>query len=215
MYTAGGHDGIYHLPYWRCNYYPLLKCVLKEVQQRQVQRVLEVGCGTGWFAQMILDRTDCEYRGFDFSEVAVRIAAQNTGKPDRFFVGDALDPAAYTAPYDGVVCTEVLEHIRDDQRVVSMWQRGIRAVCSVPNFDAATHERFFASEQDVRERYGEWLDIDWIRRVKRPMLSDLGWRSRLRHMVWSRYRPRQMLYVLGMTDFDAHGGWFVFSGTRR
>jgi 2-polyprenyl-3-methyl-5-hydroxy-6-metoxy-1,4-benzoquinol methylase len=214
VYTAGGYDGVYHLPYWRSNYYPLLRTVLREIRHQRVARVLEVGCGTGWFAQMIFDYTGCEYHGFDFSEVAVQTARRTTGRPDQFAVADALEPDTYNVPYDSVVCTEVLEHIREDQRAVSLWRPGVRVVASLPNFDADTHERFFRTEQEIVSRYEKWITFEWIKRVKRPLLGDIGWRNRLRHLAWSRYQPREILRLLGLTNFDTDAGWFVFSGLR-
>lgn len=94
IYDQGGSGGIYHLPYDRSGYFPLFKQVLRTLNQRGSRGVLEVGCGNGAFAHMFIDRAPgLVYEGFDFSPVAVQHAVARTGKPKRFFVGDAREAA--------------------------------------------------------------------------------------------------------------------------
>ena len=89
MFAAGGHDGMYELPYRHSTYYPLFLGVLGEVLRARARSVLEVGCGTGSFAHLLMDRTTVTYAGFDFSAVAVEKARQRTGKAECFCVADA------------------------------------------------------------------------------------------------------------------------------
>lgn len=152
--------------------------------------------------------------GFDFSAVAVATAIARTGRQDAFRVGDATREESYAQPYNTIVCTEVLEHIEADRRAVALWRPGTDCICSVPNFDSSTHVRFFKSEDDVRQRYGDLIDIRSIRRIKVPALTDLSWRSYMRALRWNRYRPKRLLDILGFAPFD-EGGWFLFAGTRR
>jgi 2-polyprenyl-3-methyl-5-hydroxy-6-metoxy-1,4-benzoquinol methylase len=214
MYTSGGHEGVYQLPYRRSRYYPLFRAVLAELRRRDARDVLEVGCGVGTFASMLFDRTAIGYSGFDFSPVAVATAIRRTGRQDAFRVGDATREESYARPYKAIVCTEVLEHIEADRGAVALWRPGTDCICSVPNFDSDTHVRFFKSEGDVRQRYGDLIDIRSIRRIKLPALTDLSWRSYLQALRWNRYRPKRLLDILGFSSFDS-GGWFLFAGTRR
>jgi 2-polyprenyl-3-methyl-5-hydroxy-6-metoxy-1,4-benzoquinol methylase len=216
VFSEGGYEGIYDLPYWRSSYYPLFKGVLREVIRRDAKSVLEVGCGTGGFAHLLFERTAINYRGFDFSEVAVRKAIARTGRANAFYVGDATSTATYQGQNaDCIVCTEVLEHIDQDLEAIANWKPGTYCVCSVPNFDADTHVRFFLSDADVRTRYGSLIDIEKIRRIRQPEVSDLSFASRLRALRWNRYRPRRLIAILGMASFNSNGGWFLFSGTRK
>jgi predicted TPR repeat methyltransferase len=214
MYRTGGHDGMYEVPYRHSKYYPLFRAVLAELRRKQARSVLEVGCGVGTFASMLFDTSDLAYAGFDFSPVAVAKARKQTGREDAFTVGDATVATSYAHPYSTIVCTEVLEHIEADREVVSLWAPGTYCICSVPNFDASTHVRYFTSEAQVRERYGDLLEIHSIRRIKSPALTDLSWRSYVRAIRWNRYRPRRLMNILGWSPFE-EGGWFLFSGTRR
>jgi 2-polyprenyl-3-methyl-5-hydroxy-6-metoxy-1,4-benzoquinol methylase len=215
MFEAGGHEGVYGLPYRHSCYFPLFRRVLAELERRQARTVLEVGCGTGGFAHYVLQESRLQYTGFDFSRSAVELARRRTGRTDLLFVADARDASSYEKPHDAVVCTEVLEHIEADLEVVARWRPGVTCVCSVPNFDADNHVRFFRDERQVRERYGDLMDIDVVARVRKPELTDISLRSYLRELRWNRYRPRRLAEILGMTSFDKGGGWFLFAGRRK
>lgn len=214
LFSSGGYEGAYALPYRHSCYYPLFSWVLRELRRCRVSSVLEVGCGTGGFAQMLTERTTIAYRGFDFSPVAVQAAARLVGDT-RVFVADATDPASYAGSQaDAIVCTEVLEHLVDDRAAVAPWPGGIRVVCSVPNFDSRYHERFFRSEAEVVARYGDLIDVQRVVRVRKPALTDISLRNRLRELRWARTDPRRLAALLGFQSFD-RGGWFAFSGVRR
>jgi cyclopropane fatty-acyl-phospholipid synthase-like methyltransferase len=215
LFAEGGYEGTYHLPYRRSAYYPLFRRVLNEVQCRHGHQVLEVGCGTGAFAHMLLERTGLTYRGFDFSAVAVAAAKRRTGRSDAFFVADATHVESYSVEYDTIVCTEVLEHVQHDLDVVNNWRTGALCVCSVPNFGAENHVRFFRKTEEVRTRYGKLIDVDTIVRIKKPELSDISLRSYMRALRWNRSRPRRLASILGLTSFDNAGGWFLVIGRRK
>src|SRR5205823_3402358 len=167
-------------------------------------------------AHLLIEKTAIDYRGFDFSEVAVRKAIARTGRADAFYMGDATSPATYEGQSaDCIVCTEVLEHLEQDLEAIANWRPGTFCVCSVPNFDADTHVRFFLSHTDVRTRYGNLIDIERMRRIRQPEISDISLSSRLRELRWNRYRPRRLIAILGVTTFKSNGGWFLFSGTRK
>src|SRR5690606_27539822 len=68
-------------------------------------RILEIGCGTGQFAEYLHDEGFVEYSGFDFSAEAIEVAKARL-RAD-FFVGNALAPESYVRPFDTVVCLEV------------------------------------------------------------------------------------------------------------
>lgn len=215
VYDALHNEEDLRLPIHKSFYYALYCYVVEEVQERNIPRVLEVGCGSGALAELLIERTAAEYRGFDFSSAGVQVAVKRTGRTDAFFVADGLDPASYNFPYAGIVCTEVLEHITRDLDVVALWKSGTQCICSVPNFDYPTHVRHFRHEDEVRERYGKLIDIDKIARVARPIIAGKTMREYLRTLRWAREEPKKMLGLLGINTFDWYAGWFVFSGKRR
>lgn len=84
-------------------------------------RVLEIGCGTGELASMLVAR-GCEVEGFDRSARMVaaareRIAAEGLAEGfTAYEMGvDGMDGLAETA-YDAVVSTLVLSEVTDDER---------------------------------------------------------------------------------------------------
>jgi SAM-dependent methyltransferase len=216
IYASGGVGGIYDLPYRHSAYFPLFDAVHRVLKSHGATSVLEVGCGSGAFAHMLRDRSPAvRYRGFDFSPVAVQRAARRLGTGEPFFVGDARLESSYGTPTDAIVCTEVLEHIDADLEVMDQWWPGTFCVCSVPNFDADNHVRFFRNEHEVMARYGEKIDIQEVVRINKPFLPDISLRNTLRHLWWNRTRLGRAMAIMGWASFDEAGGWFVFAGRRK
>lgn len=208
-------DTAYDLPYTQSHYYPMFAATLDEMKRLGGNNVLEVGCGSGSFAQMVFDRTSAAYHGFDFSKTGVEKAIARNGKSDVFSVSNALEADSYARDFDTIVCTEVLEHIERDLDVVAQWPAGVNCVCSVPNFDFATHVRHFLHEDEVRARYGELIDIEKIVRAPRSLIRGRGVAEYLRQLRWNRNNPKRFMALLGYKTFDNLAGWFVFSGKRR
>jgi 2-polyprenyl-3-methyl-5-hydroxy-6-metoxy-1,4-benzoquinol methylase len=193
----------------------LYRRVCHELEALPSQSILEVGCGAGAFAHCLMDTLSREYRGFDFSEVAVRMACARTRHEDCFFVADARHSISYEQPYDTIVCLEVLEHIERDLDVIANWHPGCHSICSVPNFDYPTHVRWFRHEAEIVSRYGHLISIRKIERIPCPLIRGRGWRAYLRQLRWSRDDPRRLMGLLGYRRFDNFAGWFLFCGTRR
>jgi SAM-dependent methyltransferase len=194
-------------------YYPMFRRAADLVQRRGIRQLLEVGCGSGVLAEMVL-RSGIGYRGFDISDIGVGKARERNPEA-AFFVGDATDPSCYAASYDGILCCEVLEHIDFDLEAMKLWRSGTVCVCSVPNFDYETHVRSFRSEAEVKQRYGDLIAIDAIERIKKPIRANIDWRQYLRRLRWARNQPKQFLGLLGVNSFDWYAGWFLFTGVRR
>ena len=135
---------------------------------RPPPRVLEVGCGTGQFAELLASRGVRDYRGFDFSAEAVRQARERLPRwAERIAVADAADPAAY-ADANGrlIICMETLEHLADDRSVVALWPAGVRVVLTVPTFYAHGHVRVFRSARAVRDRYAGLIALRRVEAIK-------------------------------------------------
>lgn len=194
-------------------YYPLFSRVCELVKDGGCGSVLEVGCGSGVLAAMLI-AAGVHYSGFDISPVGIEKARQRNPR-GQFMVGDATDPRAYQASYDALVCCEVLEHVEHDLAAIERWRSGSMCICSVPNFDYESHVRFFRSPEQVRERYGGLLDIRRIHRVAKSARANLTAAEYLRRIRWARNEPRRLLGILGVKTFAWYGGWFVFVARRR
>ncbi len=193
--------------------YPLYCKVLELLREEAAQAVLEVGCGSGILAEMVIAQ-GFRYSGFDFSPVAIA-KAERRNPEGRFSVGDATDRAVYRLSYDAIVCCEVLEHIEGDLQAIELWEPGAVVICSVPNFDYESHVRFFRSKAEVVRRYGDLIDIRGIERVATSARANLTWSEYFRRMRWARHQPKRVLGILGINTFSWYGGWFVFVGRRR
>lgn len=215
-YDAIFNDGAQYVRHYTATwYYPMFQECLEQTVAQGARGVLEVGCGAGAFAHMLLDHTDITYQGFDFNTVAIGHARRRLGREDLFSHGDALDKGMYTGTFDCILCTEVLEHIERDIDVIRNWPPGINCVCSVPNFDDPTHVRLFVDEAEIIARYGNVIDITRIVRVARPLFLGRSLATYLQQLRWSYDKPNKLLAHFGIGTFKHLGGWFVFSGHRR
>lgn len=195
------------------SYYPLYCKVVELIRQEGVHSVLEVGCGSGILAEMLI-AGGLRYRGFDLSPVAIG-KAEKRNPAGMFFIGDAVTPASYEVPYDGLVCCEVLEHVEGDLAAIGFWKTGTTVICSVPNSDYESHVRFFRSEAEIVRRYGQLLEIRQIERIATSARANLSWAEYFRRIRWARNQPTRVLGILGINTFAWYGGWFVFVGRRR
>jgi trans-aconitate methyltransferase len=117
-------------------------------------RILEVGCGPAQFAHLLMDRKiPGGYVGFDFSPAAIEIASKKL-PGSRVELADARTTDLFTSvDYDIVVCTEVLGHLVDDLTVLGRIPREKQILATVPDFEGATHVRFFQNTAEVLDRY--------------------------------------------------------------
>jgi SAM-dependent methyltransferase len=197
-------------------YDALFRQIVDNIGKHGSRAILEVGCGSGFLAKMILERhAGILYRGFDFSPEAIRNAGSRTGHPDLFSVGDTLDPRSYDCEYDTIVCTEMLEHVNADLDVVRLWKDATWCICSVPNFDWPGHVRFFNTRDEIAARYDGLINIEAITKIARPIIPDRRVSSYLRNLRWSRNNPSELLGFLGIQTFARLGGWFLFYGSKR
>lgn len=100
------------------------------------QRVLDLGCGTGNLGFAIKARGCREVIGITFSADEAKQASQ---KLDDVLVADldTLSPGIELGTFDTVVCSHVLEHLRQPHRLLRLMLRHIaprgRLVVALPN----------------------------------------------------------------------------------
>lgn len=161
-YMKGGRKGVYFLHYTESPYYKCWKEIWRQKLLNPKDRILDLGCGPGQFGQMCKDRGVVDYRGVDFSNIA--IAQAKVRVPE--FSWQCKDIYKYKVPEcDVIVALEVLEHLARDIRLLQRLPKGRRFVCTVPNFDAKNHVRFFPKRLKVEARYSRVCNIEGISRV--------------------------------------------------
>jgi trans-aconitate methyltransferase len=151
----------YRQHYSRSRYYFLWTVIADRVRRAEFRQVLEIGCGPGQLASFLFDQGIQAYAGLDFSPVAIDIA-RSTVPTARFVLDDARTSHIYTEfPHEVIICTEVLEHIQDDLRVISRFPVGSHCICTVPNFPYDSHVRHFPTAAAVTARYAAFFgDFD-------------------------------------------------------
>jgi SAM-dependent methyltransferase len=156
----------FQVPFYKSSYYPTWLLVVDRLRRYGCERILDVGCGPGQFAQLCDDWGFQSYVGIDFSAVALDMARAKAPRFE-FRVGDIKDKATYEGiGFNAIVCMEVLEHIDDDGAVISCFPEGVRCLMTVPNFPYRSHVRHFETEGAVMERYGGYFTEFTVRRIK-------------------------------------------------
>jgi SAM-dependent methyltransferase len=150
--SEGGQH--YHKPYRKSAYYFLWTVLVDRVIRSGAQSVLDIGCGPGQMASFLRDRGLRKYVGLDLSPVAISLAKEACPEFE-FVTASAFDTDLFTTvKYDTVICTEFLEHVNDEIRVIERIAGGTRFFGTVPNFPWVAHVRTFANCDEVSKRYG-------------------------------------------------------------
>jgi len=122
------------------------------------QKILDIGCGVGWFTDYLFFNISKNIKGIDFSDKAIGFHAKRLYPSIKFEVADL-----YTYDYIGYdifVAMEVMEHI-DDLRLVKLLPKGTKIFFTVPykkeRMDIA-HLREY-SHDSIKERFKKHIDL--------------------------------------------------------
>jgi 2-polyprenyl-3-methyl-5-hydroxy-6-metoxy-1,4-benzoquinol methylase len=158
------NEGYLDNPKYGCHYsespyFEIWEGIVKQIKKDA--NVLDLGCGTGQFANMLIDNGIGYSYGVDFSETAIKMA-RNVNKGNDFCVGDLRSTDFYQLKeHNTVICLEVLEHIEDDLTILKNIKKGTNIIISVPNYDSAGHVRYFHNIQRVIQRYGSYFNVEY------------------------------------------------------
>lgn len=180
-------------------YAELYETVTAMIAARPLAHVLDLGCGTGRFASLVLPRTgkSLSYTGYDFSpgmiaearrfnNVAPNAARSREGQTN-FACLDLRDTGINISARPDeplvIVCLETLEHLDNDIRLLARLPLEARLIVSVPSFDSAAHVRHFPNIGDALDRYQDVMEIDTWKPVWLPE------RTGYFHLITGRVRP--------------------------
>jgi 2-polyprenyl-3-methyl-5-hydroxy-6-metoxy-1,4-benzoquinol methylase len=175
LYLSGGWRKEYHKHYTERVDHRSWKKALQWIKLKSQPKIIEIGCGTGQFANMIFDNHISNYHGIDFSPIAIRMAKKiNSNYSNNFKIDNALTSNIYTSDYNIAVLFEVLEHVDADLRILDNIKDNCTVIFSVPNFDSASHVRWFNTRNAILARYGDLVDIEDIYEIElKPTLNKI------------------------------------------
>jgi 2-polyprenyl-3-methyl-5-hydroxy-6-metoxy-1,4-benzoquinol methylase len=157
VYKKGG---MYAKHYQASPYYKIWKKSIDLLKEIKNPDILEIGCGVGQFANMLFDQGFKDYKGFDYSDEAIKLAQQtNPQEREKFHVDSAYTSTIFRENYNTVIIFEVLEHLKEDMLVLNKIKSGVNVIFSVPNFDSASHVRYFKDKNEIVQRYNEIVEI--------------------------------------------------------
>jgi len=83
-------------------------------------RILDIGCGDcGILMQLINKGINADFYGLDISEKRVKRAKELTKGKINLFVGNAEKTQFKSGFFDFIICTQLIEHVKDDKKLVS------------------------------------------------------------------------------------------------
>ena len=160
--------------YTGSGYYPAWAIVGDRIRSSaSVPFILELGCGTGQFAQFLQDFLGYHlgsYHGIDFSQEALSQSVARLGGDHRFLwskvdLSSGL-PREFNL-YNWVIALEFLEHMDRDVEILQSLRPGVPVLLTVPSFRCASHVRHFRTVEEVTERYlPEALDLRSVVRLR-------------------------------------------------
>lgn len=119
-------------------------------------KIIEIGCGSGLFANMLFDNGYTNYLGIDFSLQAINLAKKaNAVYEEHFICDNAFEFLNTYSEMDNSVFIifEVLEHINNDIDLLELIPANSKIIFSVPNFKSFNHLRTFNDLDEIEKRY--------------------------------------------------------------
>ena len=157
-YNQFGANDHFKSHYTASKYYPTWLMITDHMLKSGSQKILDIGCGPGQFAKILIDNGFSDYTGIDFSEARIGHAKQICPQLS-FICKDVFEIGLIESlNYDTVVMTEFLEHITEDTQVFRRLKPGTKIFGTVPNFGGSSHVRKFETPADLHERYGGLVD---------------------------------------------------------
>ena len=139
-------------------YYILWKEILEKLVKGK-QRILDIGCGPGQFAELCV-AAGHEYVGLDWSSKAIELAEARNLDIELYNIDIEKNPWILKAfSCDLITFIEFMEHVKLDREVLDSVPPCKQVILTVPNYPAHTHVRQFKTLEHVVQRYAPFLKI--------------------------------------------------------
>lgn len=130
----------------------LQKPIVERFLGEKLGVTLDIGCGQGMFALYYLPNHSKEVYGIDINDEALKYL-QKYKKQNTFFIHGSAEKLPFpNETFDTVLCTEVLEHLKNDKKAINEIKRVLKKnghlVLSTPHPPAA-----YPDEHHLREGY--------------------------------------------------------------
>ena len=136
---------------------------------RRTNRILDVGCGRGWFL-LEAKKRGWEVYGTEFSDVAIQMSEERGIKMEQ---GSLNDHSFSGLDFDVITSIEVIEHINnpldETRHIHRLLRKGGLFYCTTPNFNA--YLRYQLKDQYNVINYPEHLSYYTKRTLKRLFAS--------------------------------------------
>jgi trans-aconitate methyltransferase len=161
--------------------------LLDMIAGEHVQQVLELGCGGGANLSVVKQRfPTCHTTGVELRADAAQ-AARSAVQPHTVIQGDALDPDQVhfaAAAFDLVICSHVLEHFAQPERVLDRVRQWLaphgQLLVALPNVRHVSVLKDLVWRGDFRYQATGILDHThlrfYTRKSARRFLLEAGWR---------------------------------------
>ena len=101
--------------------YPKISCkdVVDYLKDKSFTELLDVGCGTGYFIDMLSKERNANYIGLDLSEEMIRVSQEKKIKQATFTVGYADKLPFADHSFDVVTCIQSFHHYPDSKEAMN------------------------------------------------------------------------------------------------
>jgi len=125
---------------------------IKYLNPNSNDKILEVGCGVGYFCEL-LNKYGAKVWGIDISSDSIDYCKNNID--GEFSIGDAESLAFEDKYFEKLLCTEVLEHVKNDKKALKEMYRVLKPngclVMTIPTQDGV----FGATIKNIMHVHGE------------------------------------------------------------
>ena len=103
------------------------KIILKELEDIQPKKILEIGTGSGLMTYFISKHFSEEVVGLDLSKEMLEMAKSRISNPKiSFVVGDGTKPDFVNETFDAVIGVDIIHHLEDPRAAMAEWKKLVR-----------------------------------------------------------------------------------------